>query len=208
MATRTEIHERVLNATSKEELSKAYNEWADAYDDDLINKMGYIAHQSAVNLLQERITASEQRILDAGCGTGLVGETLYQKGYRNIDGLDYSKDMLAKAAEKSVYQSLKQGDLTSRLDLADDIYDAVISVGTFTCGHVGPDSLGELIRVTRPGGYICFTVRDEAWEGDNYLDKIGEMERKGMWTLIEKQNSDYIRQEGSLCMICLYRVNG
>jgi len=57
---------------------------------------------------------------------------------QNIDGLDSSQKMLKKAAEKQAYLNLTQADLTSSLNIPDNQYDAVISVGTFTCAHVGP----------------------------------------------------------------------
>jgi hypothetical protein len=41
MAIRKEIHDRVLSATCKEELATVYGEWAEHYDKDLIDEMGY-----------------------------------------------------------------------------------------------------------------------------------------------------------------------
>lgn len=205
MATRKEIHDRVLNAKNKEELATAYGEWAERYDNDLIDEMGYVAPTLAGQLLQKYLKDEQAQILDAGCGTGLVGVFLHQAGFRHLEGLDYSADMLARAKEKSVYTRLCQGDLTARLDLPDDGYDAVISVGTFTCGHVGPEAFAELIRVTRPGGHLCITVRDRAWEEDNYRDAMARLEESGAWTCIEEQAADYIQQEGSRCNICIYQ---
>ena len=34
------------------------------------------------------------KILDAGAGTGIIGEMLVKQGYTNIDGLDISQKML------------------------------------------------------------------------------------------------------------------
>ena len=93
MGNRKEIHDRVLNATNKDELKEAYSEWADAYDHDLINEMGYVAPTITVNEFQSHLHDHQVAILDAGCGTGLVGELLSKKGYQNIDGLDYSQEM-------------------------------------------------------------------------------------------------------------------
>jgi predicted TPR repeat methyltransferase len=206
MNNRKEIHDRVLNATSKEELMAVYGEWADKYDKDLLEEMGYIAPVAAGRLLLKYLKDNDVCILDAGCGTGIVGEFMSKNGYNNIEGLDYSQHMLEKAREKNIYKTLVQGDLMSALDIADNSYDAIISVGTFTCGHVGPEALGELVRVTKPGGYICFTVREQAWQEDNYTDKVDDLEKNGDWKLQEIQTADYIQQEGSNCKVCLYRV--
>ena len=138
MHNRKEIHDRVLNASTKEELMLAYHEWAEHYDQDLIDELSYVAPLEASRLLKSHVGQSTNRILDAGCGTGLVGECLREFGFTNIDGLDYSTSMLKKAEEKRVYSNLIQADLTASLDIADDYYDAAICVGTFTCGHIGP----------------------------------------------------------------------
>ncbi|NNJ13143.1 methyltransferase domain-containing protein [Chloroflexales bacterium ZM16-3] len=206
MSNRKEIHERVLNASTKEDLVDAYAEWADQYDSDLLDEMGYVAYMSAGKLLLSHMSNSDARILDAGCGTGIVGEFLHQSGYGNIEGLDYSPHMLEKAREKGVYTAIFQGDLMDRLEIADNRYDAVISVGAFTCGHVQPEALRELARITKPGGYICFTVREQAWEEDDYRARLGAIEESGVCQLKESHTAEYIRQEGSNCRICLYQV--
>lgn len=200
------ILQKVLSAQSKEELSEAYDEWAEQYDEDLIESMNYVAPAIASKLLGGQLEAEEVRILDAGCGTGLVGQCLNEQGYKFIDGLDYSNSMLIKADEKKVYRQLLQGDLTAKLNIPDKVYDAVISVGTFTCGHVGPEALEELVRITKPGGCICFTVRDKAWHDDGYRKKIDELKVRGDWLKIAEETVDYIKKEGSTCKACVYRV--
>jgi predicted TPR repeat methyltransferase len=205
MAPRKEIHDRVLKATSKEELAKAYGEWAGQYDRDLVDEMGYVAPAIASQLLQEYVDDKQVRILDAGCGTGLVGATLHQSGYYNLEGFDYSVDMLERAKDKGVYTRLHQGDLTGRLDLPGNSYDAIISVGTFTCGHVGPEAFDELVRITKPEGHLCFTVRDQAWEEDNYRFAMNKLENSGVWKRLEEKTTDYIQQDGSSCNVCIYQ---
>ena len=207
MINRKEIHDRVLNASNKEELMAAYGEWADKYDSDLLDEMGYAAPVIAGKLLQNYLKNRAAHILDAGCGTGLVGEFMHQNGYLNIEGLDYSMPMLGKARGKGVYKSLSQGDLMSPLDIANGSYDAVISVGTFTCGHVGPEAMSELVRITKLGGYICFTVREQAWDEEDYKAKMDEIEKNGFWELLEESTAGYIQQEGSKCKVCIYQVD-
>lgn len=206
MSNRKKIHNRVLKASSSEELMAAYSEWADNYDGDLLGEMGYVAPMIASKLLQNYLDRKDTRILDAGCGTGIVGELLHQDGYGNIEGLDYSQDMLNKARAKSIYKTLNRGDLTGSLDIEDATYDAIISVGTFTCGHVGPEAFGELIRITKTGGHLCFTVREQAWEEDDYRAKLRNYENNSLWELQELRTADYIQQEGARCKVCLYKI--
>lgn len=207
MNTNKEFRERVLNASGKDELKEAYSEWAEHYDSELSNTMDYVAPVYTGKLLQKYLGHKMATILDAGCGTGLVGEYLHPVDNYKIEGLDYSPDMLEKAREKKVYKKLFQGDLTSQLNLVDDYYDAVISVGTFTCAHVGPEAFDEFLRITRPGGYICFSVREEAWVQDNYQRRIAEIKNSGLWIQLEINSTDYIKSEGSRCKICIFKVN-
>lgn len=207
MTKQRKILDRVLNAATTEELAKAYNEWANNYDHDLIDEMGYVAPQIATQLFSDNVEDRSTVILDAGCGTGLVGEHLRRHGYKNIQGLDYSRAMLEKAGQKKIYRKLTQGDLTGPLDIAGNTFEAIISVGTFTCGHVGPKAFDELLRITKPGGHICFTVREQAWEEDGYLDRMSALQRDGAWTMLAESTTDYIKNEGSSCKICLYQVS-
>ena len=39
-------------------------------------------------------------IIDIGCGTGLSGQEIILKGFKNIDGSDFSKKMLEEAKLK------------------------------------------------------------------------------------------------------------
>ncbi|MFT6015208.1 MAG: putative TPR repeat methyltransferase [Candidatus Azotimanducaceae bacterium] len=204
--SRRKIHERVLNAVSVDELADVYAQWADSYDNDLQGEMGYEAPVMVSRLLRANLPPDATRVLDAGCGTGLVGVALTEFGYSNIDGLDYSKEMLAQAELKGVYTFLAECDLMQPLDLAQDEYDAVTCLGTFTLGHVGPFAFRELNRVTRTGGYICFTVRDEAWKTDKYLDAILLLVQEGLWVQISIDVVEYIQEEQSMCHLCLFRV--
>lgn len=205
---RRSIHERVLSAASAEELASAYGDWATSYDADLTGEMGYRAHTIVARTLRDVLEPDSTRVLDAGCGTGLVGVELARLGYADIDGVDYSPDMLAEAEKKGVYTRLEEADLTGDLDIPSDRYDAVTCVGTFTLGHVGPSALGELIRVTRPGGFLCFSVRDEAWERDRYAAALQTLTDQGRWSEVSVEVVPYIEEEGSTCHICLYRIAG
>ena len=48
------------------------------------------------------------KIMDFGCGTGLFGEVMLEKGFKNLDGIDGSTEMLSRAQEKGVYKHLAE----------------------------------------------------------------------------------------------------
>ncbi|MCJ8502886.1 class I SAM-dependent DNA methyltransferase [Desulfatitalea alkaliphila] len=200
------LWEATYEAKTAQELADAYGEWAELYDRDTIKVMGYVGPQTAVSMLDGYLNSKGCRVLDAGCGTGLVGEFLKHKGYKNIDAMDYSEDMLVEAEKKSVYKKLFQEDLNEGLEIPDNSYDATICVGTFTYAHVGPEAFEELLRVTKPGGYICFTIRDGAYEEYNYREKMLELEASSQWELQELREADYLVNEKVTAKFCTYKV--
>ena len=106
-------------------------------------------------------------------------------GFSRLDGLDMSPGMLDEAARKGVYGDLREGTLGEQLELETGSYDGVVSAGVLTAGHAPASSLDELVRVTRPGGHVIFTLRsDQKLPG--FDDKIAELERASRWELVER----------------------
>jgi predicted TPR repeat methyltransferase len=206
MAQDTEFWRKIYKPESPEELLEAYSEWAEEYDEDLENNYGYVAPKVTARALARVLEDKNARILDAGAGTGLVGEILKNMGYKNMDALDFSAEMLEEAGKKGVYDELLHVDLSEPLDMKDDSYDAVICVGTFTYGHVEPSALEELIRITRPGGYICFTVREGAYEEHGYRRKMLRLETDGACEMLEMRDEPYLAKEEVGSKVCTFRV--
>ena len=114
--------------------------------------------------------------------------------------------MLNRALKKNVYESLSLCDLTQKIEFEDNSFDAIVCAGTFTCGHVGPEALNEMIRITKNDGYISFTVRKQEWEASPYEKIIKELEHSKLWRQVERHTSKYNTQEGVACQLCLYQV--
>ena len=167
---------QTLHAADSEELEGIYKIWASDYDHDVVELAGYVGHLITSSLLLSTIKNKKAKILDAGCGTGLVGEILSENNYKKVEGVDFSQEMLDEAIQKKVYQSIRLVDLTKNLDYEDYLYDAIACAGTFTCGHVGPEALLEIVRITKKSGYICFTVRKQEWEASPYKEIIDNLE--------------------------------
>ena len=138
-----------------EDAKKMYGDWAETYDESFGAAWGYIAPREIAAILRGEIAPGAE-ILDIGAGTGLVAEHL--RGL-TVDALDITPEMLEVARGKGLYRQLMLGDLTQALDIPDGAYDAIISCGTFTHGHVGPVCFPELLRITRPGAvFACGTI--------------------------------------------------
>jgi predicted TPR repeat methyltransferase len=198
--------DKVYTAKNHEELMDAYKDWASEYDTDTVERFGYVAHIASAQALDRVIDNKRARILDAGCGTGLVGEELVRRGFGSIDALDYSREMLEEAGRKEIYRRHILADLSKPLDIEKDRYQAVVCAGTFTYGHVKAHAFDELIRITRPGGHICFTIREGAYEDYGYRRHMLALECQSRWELTTMHDTDYLKEEDISCKMCTYRV--
>jgi ubiquinone/menaquinone biosynthesis C-methylase UbiE len=189
-------------AGDRDEIRAVYADWAESYDNDTLVGMGYVAPKIAAETLASEITSSD-RILDAGCGTGLVGKELHARCEPTIDGIDLSSDMLKQARSKGVYNALATADLTRKLDIDDDAYDGVISVGVFTSGHVGPEAMNELVRVIKPGAPAVVTVHEKVWDKHGYADHLRKMEEDGIAKIRDIRDAPYHQKEGYSCKLCI-----
>jgi predicted TPR repeat methyltransferase len=206
MVTDNQTLEKVYTAKNHEELMDAYKDWAADYDTDTVGRFGYVAHIASADALDNALETKDAYILDAGCGTGLVGEELAKKGYGNMDALDYSRGMLEESERKKIYRRHIQADLSKPLDMEENCYDAVVCTGTFTYGHVNATAFDELIRITRPGGVICFTIREGAYEDYGYRPHMIALEQERAWELISMYDTAYLKKEGVTCKMCIYKV--
>lgn len=170
MADHDAILKKVYDAAGDTHaLSEGYDDWADSYDADL-SRMGYRYPFMMAGTLGRFVPDLSAKILDAGCGSGLVGEAYHLLGYHKLTGIDISDGMLQKAAAKGCYSELRREVLGERLSFEDSTFDVITSSGVMTAGHAPPECLTELARVLKSGGHMVVTISQPAWEGFGYRD--------------------------------------
>ncbi|MCG8512403.1 MAG: class I SAM-dependent methyltransferase [Rhodospirillales bacterium] len=196
--------DKVYSRKTKDEVVDLYGEWAETYDDELENNY-YVAPERGAGVFAEHVADREARIIDVGCGTGLVGRVLAARGFAAIDGLDISAEMLSQARRKGGYDKLFEADLTGPIDVADATYDAAISVGTFTHNHVGPDGLDEVLRIVKPGGIASITVNGDAYIADGYGAKFETLVADGVCIIVEQRDEEYIIARGIRSLIVVLK---
>jgi predicted TPR repeat methyltransferase len=113
--------------------------------------------------------------LDAGAGTGLVAQAILAGGAETIDAFDLSPEMLDVARAKGLYRTLTEGDLTQTLPFATGTYGAVVSAGTFTHGHVGPEALDELVRVAAEGALFVLSIKADLYAPQGFKAKFAQL---------------------------------
>jgi SAM-dependent methyltransferase len=176
--------DRVYHASDPAALAKTYDAWAASYDADMLT-IGYANTAVAAALVARHVPERDAPILEAGVGTGALGEILSIIGYRRLFGMDMSDGMLARARARNVYIELRNRVLGEALDFDDGSFAAIVSFGVFTQGHAPPAAFDELVRITRPGGHLIFTISTAAWKDHGFEAKIGELERAGRIARLE-----------------------
>jgi len=157
-------HRYILDALAGEKLDRAprdylvahFDSFAANFDRQLIDVLGYHVPQ-----MLARLVASTgkplPRAVDLGCGTGLAGQYL-KAGRSHLIGVDLSPRMLAKAAERQIYDGLVEDEMIAFLDGVAERFDlifaadAIIYLGDLQAFFVAA------ARVTPQGGLVAFNI--------------------------------------------------
>ncbi len=174
------------------EPAQHYDAWADEYDADLLGTYRYCAHSIAAAALSEALADRGATIIDIGCGTGLVGAALQEHGFTRIDGVDISAGMLEKARVRGVYRTLFEQDAERDPAAPVGHYGAVISVGSFGLGHLGPEAMPRLVDHARPGASVVIFMNAEPFVDDDYAGHIARMERDRIWRVDRIEDHNYM----------------
>lgn len=192
------------NTKSQEELLSFYRKWAEEYDDQMA-ALNYISPQSIAAVLKKHLEDASAGILDVGCGTGLTAKYMHLDGYSNLHGIDVSPDMVAVSGQRDIYSSLQVGDVTQPLNYPDHAFDAGISSGTFTHGHVGPEALDEIFRVLKPSGVLACTVHNDLWQNRGFDVKFQQLEDTGLIRCLSREQGRYYEDSEPEGWFCAYR---
>ncbi len=156
-----------------------YDAFADTYDQVLAEDWHYQAPGLCAEVLRG-VLPVDRSVLDCGCGTGLSGQALADAGYHRLTGIDVAPKALALAAEKRIYETLREADLMLPLDFPDDGFDAAVCIGVLT--YVDHTCLlPELCRVVHGGGPVVFTQRDDIAQARDFATFLEQMENNGLW---------------------------
>ncbi|KAJ5649286.1 uncharacterized protein N7484_003009 [Penicillium longicatenatum] len=199
--------QQARDSPNSKECMSIYDKWAATYNDEVGDEaQSYVAPvlvaQAAMKYAKANGPANSI-ILDAGCGTGLVGQALSIARPKAIDGIDLSVPMLDIARDTGVYRNLDQADMTQPIAKPDETYDTVVCVGTFTLGHVGPDpALRELVRVTKTNGIVVATILDEIWVSGGFKDEVAKLKAEGVVGVTEEL-IDYVKGHGDKAVLVI-----
>lgn len=216
MEDRLHLGYQIMASSDMDEITSLYDQWAPTYENDVKEVLGCLVQEQITSLVLQ-YAQKDARILDVGAGTGILGALLFQQGYHNLVALDKSAGMLEEAGKHQVYAELLTMSLSEPLAIPDHAFDAVVS-SSVLCYHPFDESVfDELIRVTRPGGFLLFDMRPEQLNATDvmstalprYWQKLAEHEDRGNWKRIVKTDwvhlAPEVDEEGVVCIL-IYQI--
>lgn len=206
--TGKELLENAYRLATPADNRSYYRDFSDHYDDTFAQGLGYALPRATARRYLALHDATDTPIADIGCGTGLLAEALPDCG--PIDGFDISAEMLAKAREKAIYRALYEVDLTADLSDLPQGYGAVLSSGTFTHGHLGPDTLERLIPLARPGGLFVISINRTHYDSHGFAACLTDLEAAGTITGLNLTETEIYTTPGhdhsqDTALLCSFR---
>jgi len=180
-----------------------YKTWAETYEEDM-NKLQFHSAGLLADMLTDALSrggkndVSKLRVLDVACGTGTVGDALARRGYRSVAGLDFSREMLDRAQEKTyekrpVYNEMIESAFGTEVptQLLGRTFDCVVMMGGFAAGHIPLASFSTMARLCKPGGIVInmmtqkYTkIVEEYRDIDKYVFQLAD---EGRWWVEERR---------------------
>jgi len=166
-----------------EDIAEYYDTWTNSgsYDTDVAG-WGYEAPERVAAMAAALIQQHPGPVLDAGCGTGRVGEALRAAGITDLTGGDFAPASVDAARQRGIYSQVDHLDLNGSLDFAGDRFAVVVSVGVFSYLVDTQATLRELLRITRSGGAIIFTQRTDLWQQRRCDELVATLVAEGLCT--------------------------
>ncbi len=153
------VGEAAPSRASAAYVSNTFDAFADTFDQTLakLDYQGPKLFEDLLNKHYEGNTGQKYRALDAGCGTGLLGNILRPYASHLI-GVDLSSAMLQHASNTGAYDELICDDLEDFLERENEPFELIVASDTFN--YFG--DLGKLLRLSiaalKPGGILAFSV--------------------------------------------------
>ena len=176
--------DEVYQLDTPEQHQDYYDAWAKTYDHDFADHHGYAYPERVAKRFASIATQDDTPVADIGCGTGLVGQYLRACHFNGtIDGFDISQGMIDVAAGKQCYDGLYLTDITRPLPKQyRGRYRGLISTGTFTLGHLGPDALEHALTMGADNALALIGINAEHFQEKAFDQAFNNWQAHGMIT--------------------------
>lgn len=179
---------------SQDKIAEHYDDLSSHYE-EIYLRAGWHDPLKCAELTKECIGDSAEAafVLDMGCGTGLVGQYLQERGFKNVVGVDASAGMIEKARAKGAYSELHELFLGRPDTFPEQFhgkFDAITASGILAEGHLDNKVFDEMLMALKTGGYAIFATRTMYLTKYNYIEKINQLVNDGKWKLVQEVTFD------------------
>lgn len=138
----------------------------------------------------EKRVSKDMAILDVGCGYGRTLNELYQNGFVNLFGVDFSQGMIDRGLKLFPYLNLRKNE-GGKLPFPDNSFEAVILIAVLTCIYDDESQyklISEIERVLKPGGILYindYLLNSDLRNIERYEKYQNKYKRYGVFELPE-----------------------
>lgn len=163
----------LLEAVESDYIRRLFDDFAGRFDQTLVGRLSYATPALIARFLGEHAANGGDRVLDLGCGTGLMAQALARHDRRTIDGVDLSPRMVDEARAKGLYRELHVAELIEFLDHTAGTWDLILAADVFVyLAELRPVFAAVFARLA-PGGYFAFSVEISAGQRVDILPNTG-----------------------------------
>lgn len=179
------LQESPLDAAPSAYVAALFDAYAGAFDAALVERLQYRTPGKLAALIRSLRPAPYQRVIDLGCGTGLMGAALGRDA-AYLKGVDLSAEMIAAARKRGLYSALEQTGLVQALKDPQAPYDLIVASDVFIyIGDLAPVIEAAAARLQHDG-LLAFSVEKGPTDKDF---AVGE-------SLRFRHNEAYVRRLG------------
>ena len=141
--------------------------WTDVYEgDDVIALICQRRRDVALRWIEELSLPAGGRVLEVGCGAGLMAAELAKRGF-DVDATDTVADMIELRRRHGVQANVSARLRTSlsdvhALEFESETFDSVVALGVIPWLHSPQTALYELARMLKPGAHLIASANNAA----------------------------------------------
>lgn len=174
---------QAYSCQSIDELKQFYDGSAHNYD-SYVKENGYVLPRKVALKASLSLTGGPRSVLDVGCGTGLLGPEIRSlRPSWELTGVDISAEMLKIAEHRAdsignkYYKTVMMADMTRRHSFMQNSFDVLISAGTFTPNHLGPEHLTMMLDYLKTHGCVFISVNLGHFRDTKFDEKLDILHR-------------------------------
>ncbi len=195
---------RVYKLEKDKEIFDLYTEWADSYEQDVIQN-GYKTPERCADDLANVTRDFTLPILDMGCGTGYSGLALQKAGFTNIDGTDINPSMLEMARSRKIYNNVYLGTIENPLPDHTSSYSVISAIGVIGSGAAPVGLLKEIVNTLVPEGYFVFSLNEHTLKDPVFNEAIEESVSEGVCDLVSKSIGPHLEKLNTTSAVFVLR---